>query len=39
MFGHVKKQIERLDKKLQLLKQHPIQNSAEIYDVRAALNH
>ena len=39
VFGHVKKQIERLDKKLQLLKQHPIQNSAEIYDVRAALNH
>lgn len=37
-FGHVGNQIKRLNHKLQLLEQNPIQNEVEIWEVRAALN-
>ena len=37
-YGHVGKQIKKLERKLQILENHPIQNSAEIHEVQTALN-
>ncbi|XP_030942097.1 uncharacterized protein LOC115967167 [Quercus lobata] len=37
-YGHVGKQIKKLEHKLQILENHPIQNNAEIHEVRTALN-
>lgn len=37
-FGHVGKQIVRLNQKLQILEQHPLHNDSEIQEVQVALN-
>ena len=37
-FGHVRRQIERLEVTLQSLEPHPLQNYVKIHEVRKSLN-